>query len=81
MQEPERSPLTAWYLDQLLHAFATNPLEGESFVLVSRTLRDDPAVALSEAGLPIAASRRIPPTTRALRSAGLTLEFVPAARR
>ncbi len=74
MQEPERSPLTAWYLEQLLHAFAADPLEGESFVIVSRTLRDDPAVALAEAGLPVAASRRIPPTTRALRSAGLTLD-------
>ena len=74
IQEPERSPFTAWYLEQLLHAFAADPLEGESFVIVSRTLRDDPAVALAEAGLPVAASRRIPPTTRALRSAGLTLD-------
>ena len=74
VQEPERSPLTAWYLDRLLHAFAAEPLEGESFVLVSRALREDPAVALSAAGLPVAGSRRIPPTTRALRSAGLTLD-------
>jgi len=74
VQEPERGPLTAWYLEQLLHAFAADPLEGESFVIISRALRDDPAVALAEAGLPIVASRRIPPTTRALRSAGLTLD-------
>jgi len=74
IQEPERGPLTAWYLEHLLHAFAADPLEGESFVIVSRALRDDPALALAEAGLPIVATRRIPPTTRALRSAGLTLD-------
>jgi glycosyltransferase involved in cell wall biosynthesis len=74
IQEPERSPLTAWYLDELLHAFAEDPLEGEDFVIVSRSLRDDPATELAEAGLPIASSRRIPPTTRALRSAGMTLD-------
>ena len=74
LQEPERSPLTAWYLDQLLGAYAAQPLEGESFVIVSRSLRLDPAAAFAAAGLPVVASRRIPPTTRALRSAGLTLD-------
>ncbi len=74
LQEPERSPLTAWYLEQLLNAFAAHPLAGESFIVVSRALRDDPAAVLAAAGLPIIASRRIPPTTRALRSAGLTLD-------
>jgi len=74
MQEPERGPLTAWYLDRLLHAFASAPLDGESFVVVSRALRDDPATELADAGLPVVASRRLPPTTRALRSAGLTLD-------
>ena len=28
MQEPERSPLTAEYLDKLLHAFAREPVDG-----------------------------------------------------
>ena len=74
LQEPERSPLTAAYLDNLLRAFAAAPLEGKSFVLVTRTLRDDPTERLAAAGLPIAGHRRIPPTTRALRSAGLTLD-------
>jgi glycosyltransferase involved in cell wall biosynthesis len=74
MQEPERSPLTAEYLEQLLSAFAAAPLDGDSFVLVSRTLRPDPSDALADAGLPISGRRRIPPTTRALRSAGLTLD-------
>ena len=49
-------------------------MAGESFVLVSRALRDDPADELEEQGLAVASSRRIPPTTRALRSAGLTLD-------
>ncbi|HUR17250.1 MAG TPA: glycosyltransferase family 1 protein [Candidatus Limnocylindrales bacterium] len=74
LQEPERSPLTAAYLDSLLRAFAAAPREGESFVLVTRTLRDDPTERLAAAGLPIAGLRRLPPTTRALRSAGLTLD-------
>jgi glycosyltransferase involved in cell wall biosynthesis len=74
IQEPERSPLTAWYLNQLLSAFARESLDGESFVVVSRSLRPDPAIDLAEAGLNVVASRRIPPTTRALRSAGLTLD-------
>jgi hypothetical protein len=74
IQEPERSPLTAWYLEQLLSAFAREPLDGESFVLVSRSMRADPALGLRAQGLPIVASRRIPPTTRALRSAGMTLD-------
>src|SRR3954452_9513440 len=74
IQEPERSPLPAWYLEQLLMAFAAEPVDGESFVIVSRTLRPEPAVQLAHAGLPITSSRRIPPTTRALRSAGMTLD-------
>lgn len=74
MQEPDRSPLTAEYLRHLLTAFAREPLDGESFVVVSRTLRDDPADALAAAGLPVAGRRRVPPTTRVLRSAGMTLD-------
>ena len=74
MQEPERSPLTAEYLDRLLRAFAAEPITGESFVIVSRTLRADPADELAAAGLPVAGRRRVPPTTRVLRSAGLTLD-------
>jgi glycosyltransferase involved in cell wall biosynthesis len=74
LQEPERSPLTAWYLDQLLRAYAADPLDGESFILVSRSLRPDPANDAAYQGLPIAASRRIPPTSRTLRSASLTLD-------
>ena len=74
IQEPERSPLTAEYLEKLLDAFAREPLDGESFVLITRALRDDPADDLAARGLPVAATRRIPPTTRFLRNAGLTLD-------
>ncbi len=74
MQEPDNSPLTAEYLDRLLHAFAAQPLAGESFVIVSRSLRPDPSAELAAAGLPVAGGRRVPPTTRVLRSAGLTLD-------
>jgi glycosyltransferase involved in cell wall biosynthesis len=74
MQEPERSPLTAEYLERLLTAFAREPVSDESFVIVSRALRDDPADQLQQAGLPVAGRRRLPPTTRVFRSAGLTLD-------
>jgi len=74
MQEPERSPLTAEYLERLLTAFAREPLEAESFVIVSRAFRDDPADQLRQAGLPVVGRRRLPPTTRVFRSAGLTLD-------
>jgi alpha-1,3-rhamnosyl/mannosyltransferase len=74
IQEPERSPLTAHYLDRLLTAFANEPLAGESFVLISRTLRDDPTLDLEADGLAVAGRRRLPPTARLFRSAGLTLD-------
>ena len=74
MQEPERSPLTAEYLGKLLDAFARDPLDEESFVLITRALRADPSDDLAARGLPIVSTRRIPPTTRVLRNAGLTLD-------
>src|SRR5688572_32466356 len=74
LQEPDRSPLTAEYLQRLLAAFAAEPLPGESFVVITRALRDDPTPDLAAAGLPVAARRVIPPTTRVFRSAGLTLD-------
>lgn len=74
MQEPERSPLTAEYLQRLLKAFAHEPIEGESFVVISRALRPEPTEELERAGLPIHGRRRLPPTSRVFRSAGLTLD-------
>src|SRR5919112_1926231 len=74
IQEPDRSPLTAEYLQRLLNAYAADPLPGESFVVITRALRDDPTQELVSAGLNVAGQRVIPPTTRVLRSAGLTLD-------
>ncbi|KRT64482.1 MAG: group 1 glycosyl transferase [Chloroflexi bacterium CSP1-4] len=74
LQEPERTPITAAYLDRLLSAYAARPLPGESFVVLLRTLRDDPADELERRGLVVAGRRRVPPTARLLRSGGLTID-------
>lgn len=74
LQEPERTPITAAYLERLLSAYAARPLPGESFVVLLRALRDDPADELERAGLVVAGRRRLPPTARLLRSGGLTLD-------
>ncbi len=74
LQERQRAPITAAYLDRLLKAFAADPVPGESFAFVVRGIRDDPAAALEAAGLPVAARRHLPPTSRLFRSAGLTLD-------
>lgn len=74
LQEPDRTPITAAYLRNLLAAFAADPLPGESFVPVLRLLRPDPTRDLERDGLPVAVRRRVLPTTRFLRSAGLTVD-------
>jgi glycosyltransferase involved in cell wall biosynthesis len=74
LQEPERTPVTADYLERLLGAFADEPLAGESFVVLARALRPDPTAGLEQRGLPVVARRRLPPTSRVFRSAGLTLD-------
>jgi glycosyltransferase involved in cell wall biosynthesis len=74
LQEPDRTPLTAEYLGQLLAAFAAEPVAGESFVVLTRALRADPTVELEQLGLPVAGRRVLPPTSRIFKSAGLTLD-------
>lgn len=74
LQEADRWPLTAEYLELLLGAFAADPLEDESFVLITRAMRPDPGHELAAAGLPVSDRRILPPTSRVLRSAGLTLD-------
>ncbi len=74
LQEPERTPITGEYLGHLLAAYADEPLAGESFIVLTRALRDDPTRQLEERGLPIAGRRVLPPTSRLFRSAGLTLD-------
>jgi hypothetical protein len=63
LQEPERTPITAAYLERLLTAFAADPLPGESFVALLRTLRDDPADRSSrwDWPSPVVAASRPPP--------------------
>lgn len=74
LQEPERTPITAEYLRLLLGGFADDPLAGESFVVISRAMRPDPSDDLAQRGLAVAGRRVLPPTSRAFRSAGLTLD-------
>jgi glycosyltransferase involved in cell wall biosynthesis len=74
LQEPERTPITAAYLERLLAAYAARPLAGESFVALLRTMRDDPADRFEPLGLVVAGRRRVPPTARLLRSGGLTID-------
>ena len=64
LQEPDRAPLTAQYLDALLRAFDADPLEGESFALLASDA-DDLTDRLS--GLDVVGRRLLPPT-RLLRS-------------
>ena len=71
LQEPDRAPLTAQYLDALLRAFDADPLEGESFALLLASDADDPTDGLT--GLDVVGRRLLPPT-RLLRSGALTID-------
>ncbi len=71
LQQPERAPITARYLGNLLTAFAAEPVEGEDFVVLLQIGLPDPTAGL--AGLPIAGRRLLPPT-KMLRSAALTVD-------
>jgi glycosyltransferase involved in cell wall biosynthesis len=71
LQEPDRAPLTAAYLDGLLVAYDEAPLEGESFALLLQSDLDDPTVALER--LQVVGRRMLPPT-RLLRSGAMTID-------
>jgi glycosyltransferase involved in cell wall biosynthesis len=71
LQEPDRAPLTAGYLDGLLEAFDDDPLEGESFALLLRSDLDDPTTRF--ANLEVIGRRFLPPT-HLLRSGALTVD-------
>ncbi len=71
LQDPDRAPLTAAYLDQLLAALEAAPLPGESFTLLLAAERDDPSPRWPR--LPVAGRRLLPPT-RLLRSGALTVD-------
>ena len=74
LQERERSPITAAYLERLLAAYAATPIPDESFVVILRGLHEDPTIELERTGLVVAGRRRLPPTSRVFRNAGLTLD-------
>lgn len=71
LQEPDRAPLTASYLDRLLGAYDADPLAGESFALLLRSDLDDPTTAFTSLDV---VGRRLLPPTHLLRSAALTVD-------
>ncbi len=71
IQEPDRAPLTAAYLDGLLGAFDAEPLAGESFAFLLRSDLDDPTVGYRRLDV---VGRRLLPPTRLLRSGALTVD-------
>jgi glycosyltransferase involved in cell wall biosynthesis len=71
LQEPERAPLTAAYLDGLLGGFDADPVEGESFALLLSSDADDPTARFTSLSV---IGRRLLPPTRLLRSGALTVD-------
>lgn len=71
LQEPERSPLTAAYLDGLLGGFDAEPVPGESFAFLLSSDADDPTVRFPSLSV---IGRRLLPPTRLLRSGALTVD-------
>jgi glycosyltransferase involved in cell wall biosynthesis len=71
LQEPDRAPVTAVYLDGLLGAFDADPVDGESFVLLLRSDLDDPTVRFGRLSV---VGRRLLPPTHLLRSAAMTVD-------
>lgn len=71
IQEPDRAPLTAAYLEGLLGAFDTEPVPGESFAFLLRSDLDDPTAAFGHLDV---VGRRLLPPTRLLRSGALTID-------
>jgi glycosyltransferase involved in cell wall biosynthesis len=71
LRDPDRAPATAAYLRGLLGAYAAEPLDGESFVLLLDLGADDPGALFP--GLPVVGKRRLP-ITRVFRSGALTLD-------
>lgn len=71
IQDPDRSPITARYLRELLAAYDAAPLAGESFALVLQADLDDPTLQLTD--LPVIGRRLLPPT-RLLRGGALTVD-------
>lgn len=71
LQEPERAPLTAAYLDGLLDAFDADLLAGESFAFLLQSDLDDPTARFERLAV---VGRRMLPPTRLLRSGAMTVD-------
>jgi len=71
LQDPERAPLTAIYLNALLGALDADPSPGESFAFLLAMDREDPTAGFSN--LDVVGRRRLPPT-RVLRAGALTVD-------
>lgn len=71
LQDPERAPLTAIYLGNLLAALDADPVAGESYALLVSVDRDDPTEAFTNLEV---VGRRLLPPTRLLRSGSLTVD-------
>jgi glycosyltransferase involved in cell wall biosynthesis len=71
IQDPERSPATARYLEGLLGAYDATPLAGESFAFLLQSDLDDPTTALEHLDV---VGRRLLPPTRLLRGGALTVD-------
>ncbi len=71
LQDPDRAPLTALYLEALLGALDAEPVEGESYSFLLAVGRDDPTGRWTR--LEVAGRRRLPPT-RLLRSGSLSVD-------
>jgi len=71
VQDPDRAPTTAIYLEQLLTALDEDPIPGESFSFLLAAERDDPSERWSRLDI---VGRRLLPPTRLLRSGALTVD-------
>lgn len=71
MQAPDRAPLAAAYLEELLSAYDVAPLEGESFALFLRSDLPDPTSRFARLEV---IGRRLVPPTRLLGAAGMTVD-------
>ena len=71
LQTPDRAPLGATYLAELLRAYDEAPLPGELFAMLLGSDLDDPTVAYPH--LSVVGRRQLPPT-RLLRSGSMTVD-------
>jgi glycosyltransferase involved in cell wall biosynthesis len=71
LQEPDRAPLTAAYLDSLLAAYDEVPIDGESFAFLLGSDLDDPTARFEQLTV---VGRRLLPPIKLLRSAALTVD-------